>query len=508
MSFTRALRAVGAAAAAGALLFAAAPTASADQVRDDQWPLTAFAAEKVWNEATGKGVTVAVIDGGFKKDHPDLAGQFLKGKNLVDASDESTVDQEDVAHGTAMSGIIAGHGHGAGGASGVKGLAPDAKILPIRSIGDLSAYFAKPIRYAVDHGADVINISRGADNGSDDATVAAAVKEEREAIAYALEHGVPVVTASGNQGKTGVDNLLFPANEPGAVTVGAVDSRGEIWDKSNYGPPLMLAAPGVKNVVAGLDADGYDQADGTSGSTAYVSAALALLKQKFPDLSAGQLVNRLTKTAGLPTSANGTSLPDEHFGYGFIKPYSALTEDIPAGPKNGPLKVDELNTAIAQAKGSDASAPSSSPDAASDSSDSSGISTGMIVGIAVGALVVLVIVVVLIARSRKNNGGGPPPPPGGGWGGGGQAPYPGQQPSPNPYQQQPPPRAGFVPAIPLATALRSALVRSATTGPTGPTRRAKCPAPRRVRGTSRVRCAYGAVAGIGSLGRAHHHEIG
>ncbi|MHC5260630.1 S8 family serine peptidase [Streptomyces sp. UC4497] len=442
MSFTRALRAVGAAAAAGALLFAAAPTASADQVRDDQWALSAFAAEKVWSEATGKGVTVAVIDGGFKKDHADLTGQFLKGKNLVDGSDESTVDQEDVGHGTAMSGIIAGHGHGAGGASGIKGLAPDSKILPIQSIGDLDTYFAKPIKYAVDHGADVINISRAVDNGGEDS---AAIEAEREAIAYALDHGVPVVAASGNNGRAAVDD---PANQAGVVAVGAIDSRGEIWSDSNYGSQLMLTAPGVKNVVAGLDADGYDQANGTSGSTAYVSATLALLKQKFPDLSAGQLVNRLVKTAGLPASAKGTSLPDERYGYGFIKPYSALTEDIPAGSKNGPLKADELNAAIAKAKGSGASAPSSSsPDAASDSSDSGGMSTGLIVGIAAGVLVVLVVVVIVVVRSRKNNGGGPPPPSGGGWGGGGgQAPYPGQQ--PNPYQQQAQPAPGSYPQAP------------------------------------------------------------
>ncbi|MGY0491351.1 S8 family serine peptidase [Streptomyces sp. WG-D5] len=448
MSFTRALRAVGAAAAAGALLLAAAPAASADQVRNDQWALSAFAAEKVWSQATGKGVTVAVIDGGFRTDHPDLTGQFLQGKNFLAAetSGEPSVNQDDVAHGTAMAGIIAGHGHGAGGASGVKGLAPDAKILPLKSVGGDTTFFAKPIKYAVDHGADVINISRAVDDTSGKT---AAIKAEREAIAYALDRGVPVVTASGNEGKTGVGNLSYPASQPGVVTVGAIDSQGQIWDKSNYGPQLMLTAPGVKNVVAGLDADGYDQANGTSGATAYTSAALALLKQKFPDLSAGQLVNRLTKTAGLTDSVQGVTLPDDHYGYGIIKPYSALTKEIPAGPKNGPLKVDELNAAIAKAKGSDASAPSSSSPAASESSDSGGMSTGLIIGIAAGVLVVLVIVVLLIVRSsRKNNGGGPPPPPGGGWGGGGPTPYPGQQPQPNPYQQQAPSAPGPYPQSP------------------------------------------------------------
>ncbi|WP_425828793.1 S8 family serine peptidase [Streptomyces fractus] len=448
MSFTRALRAMGAAAAAGALLFAAAPTASADRVRDDQWALSAFSADKVWNEATGKGVTVAVIDGGFKTNHPDLTGQFLKGKNFIDGGNSVAPDmnEDKPQHGTAMAGIIAGHGHGAGGASGVKGLAPDSKILPIRGDGTKPGIFGPAIRYAVDHGADVINISQGFWSSTESPRD---IQEQREAIKYAADHEVPVVAASGNDGKTGDRYLNNPANQPGVVTVGAVESSGEIWSRSNYGPQLMLAAPGVKNVVAGLDADGYDLGNGTSDATAYTSAALALLKQKFPDLSAGQLVNRLVKTAGLPASAKGTSLPDEHYGYGFIQPLAALTKDIPAGSKNGPLKVDELNAAIAKAKGGSASAPSSSsPDAASDSSDSGGISTGLIVGIAAGVLVILAIVVIVIVRSRKNNGGGPPPPPGGGWGGGGHQPYPTQQPYPGSYPQQAPPAPGSYPQAP------------------------------------------------------------
>ncbi|MEU6846155.1 S8 family serine peptidase [Streptomyces sp. NPDC046716] len=445
MSFTRALRAVGAAAAAGSVLFAAAPTASADQVRNDQWPLAAFAADKVWSVATGKGVTVAVIDNGFKTDHVDLAGQFLEGKDFIDGDTSVEPDPEgdNPGHGTAMAGIIAGHGHGAGRASGVKGLAPEAKILPIRDNGSSgSGYYGPAIRYAVDHGADVINISQGAGSGDD-----GDVLLEQRAIKYAVEHGVPVVTASGNDGKEVAESdIKYPAVEPGVVTVGAVESTTEIWNKSDYGPELMLAAPGVKNVVAGLDADGYNLGNGTSDSSAYTSATLALLKQKFPDLSAGQLVNRLVKTAGLPASAQGKSLPDEHYGYGFIKPYSALTKDIPAGPKSGPLKIDELNSAIAKGQSSTSSAPSSSSpgdtSSSSDSSDSGGMSTGLIIAIAAGVLVILVIVVVLIARSKKNNGSGPPPPPGGGWNGGGNQPYPG------PYQQQAPPAPGAYPQAP------------------------------------------------------------
>ncbi|MGD6742829.1 S8 family serine peptidase [Streptomyces sp. BH106] len=434
MSFTRALRAVGAAAAAGALLFAAAPTASADQVRDAQWPLSAFSADKIWNVATGKGVTVAVIDDGVDANHPDLKGSVLAGKDFMSGDDDASPEGSD-DHGTHMAGIIAAHGHGAAGAAGAKGLAPEAKILPIRD-GNQGC-FARSIRYAVDQGAQVINISQEVSRCGD-------LRAEQEAISYALDKGVPIVAGSGNDGASA--DHKFPSSYPGVLSVGAVTSSGKIWGKSNYGKTVLLAAPGVGIVNTAGGSTGYSKTNGTSDSTAFTSAALALLQEKFPDLSAGQLVNRLVKTAGLPASEKGASLPDEHYGYGFIQPLAALTKDVPAGSKNGPLKIDELNAAIGKTSSGDASAPSSSssPDAASDSSDSGGMSTGLIVGIAAGVLVVLVIVVIVIVRSKKNNGGGPPPPPGGGWGGGGgQAPYPGQQQypaqQPNPYQQAPAP---------------------------------------------------------------------
>ena len=339
MGLTRTLRIAGSTAAVGALLFSTAPTASADQVRSDQWPLQALDAEAVWKIATGKGVTVAVIDNGVDASHPDLKGNVLPGKDFIDGDSDASPAAGD-SHGTAMAGDIAGHGHGANGADGVKGLAPDAKILPLRDDGAQTGGFAPSIRYAVDHGASVINISQG--GGSHPLS-----SEELQAIGYALEHNVVVVSASGNEGKSGTEAIGYPASYPGVVDVGAVKESNEIWEKSNSGSNLLLTAPGHRIVSTSTDSDGYGMGSGTSDSAAYVSAACALLREKFPNLTAGQLVNRLTKTAGLPASAKGLKLPDEKYGYGYIRPLAALEENIPAGSENGPLTMPASDSAPA-----------------------------------------------------------------------------------------------------------------------------------------------------------------
>ncbi|GAU70035.1 putative M8 family peptidase [Streptomyces sp. NBRC 110611] len=437
MSFTRTLRAVGSAVAAGALLFSAAPTALADQNRDDQWPLKAFDAQSVWKESTGKGVTVAVIDDSVNGSHPDLKGNVLPGKNFVDGGRGDQKGTRD--HGTGMASLIAGHGHGAGNSDGVMGLAPDAKILPVAVPGggdDASgSSVGSWVRYAVDQGASVINISLNPYYVGE---------ADKSALAYALEKDALVVVGAGNDGQSKISEL---ASVPGVVSVGAVDKAGKVWSKSNSGSQLMLSAPGVEITSASATPGLYRVADGTSDSTAYVSAAAALLRSKFPNLSAGQIANRLVKSAGLPPGKEGLKLPDPHYGYGFIQPLKALTADIPAGPKNGPLKAPEAGPA---SNGGVPSAPGAGDDQASGQKDS-GLGTGAIVGIAAGVLVVVAAVVVLVVVRQKKNGRNGPPPggPGGGFGGPGfpQQPSPYQQ-QPGPYQQQPGVPGAFPPAPP------------------------------------------------------------
>ncbi|MEU6329171.1 S8 family serine peptidase [Streptomyces sp. NPDC047049] len=429
MSFTRTLRAVGGVAAAGALLFTAAPTASADYIRDGQWALDAFNPQKVWKESTGKNVTVAVIDSGVNGDHVDLKGNVLPGKSFADGG--GTADHESGDdHGTAMAALIAGHGHGPHHADGIMGLAPDAKILPIKrneSIGGDANNIDGPIRYAVDHGAKVINMSF--------AGPFALTETEKSAISYAVKKDVLLVAGSGNDG-SGKPN--YPAAAPGVLAVGAVAEDGNVLGESNYGPHIRLIAPGEKIYSAGTSMK-YRQATGTSDSTAYVSAAAALVRSKFPDLTAGQVANRLTKTAITPDGKTGVTSPDPKYGYGVIRPYRALSENIPAGPKNGPLTMPKDTEPSAGA-----GAPGGSPSASSGAEESSGVSPLAVVGIAVGVLVVLGIVIgVIVAGKKRRNG---PPPGGGGFGGphgGAGVPpqYPGayQQPGgPGGYQSAPP----------------------------------------------------------------------
>ncbi|MFF7699207.1 S8 family serine peptidase [Streptomyces lydicus] len=408
MSFTRTLRAVGGVAVAGALLFTAAPTASADYIRDGQWALDAFNPQKVWKESTGKNVTVAVIDSGVNGQHVDLKGNVLPGKNFDTGG--GTADHESGDdHGTAMAALIAAHGHGPNHADGIMGLAPDAKILPIKLsnvVGGTENGFGDPIRYAVDHGAKVINMSFVRSSMSD---------QEKEAINYAVKKDVLLVGGSGNDGS---DQPEYPAAAPGVLAVGAVAENGKVLGESNYGPHIRLIAPGEKIYSAGTSMK-YRQATGTSDATAYVSAAAALVRSKFPNLTAGQVANRLTKTAITPDGKTGIKSPDPKYGYGVIRPYRALSENIPAGPKNGPLTMPKDSEPSA---GAGANAPGEKP-AASSGDEKSGLSPLMIVGIGLGVIVVLGIVIAVIVASKKRRNGPPPGGPGyGGPGGGGAVP--------------------------------------------------------------------------------------
>ncbi|MFF7525615.1 S8 family serine peptidase [Streptomyces pseudovenezuelae] len=418
MGFTAVLRSVTCGATVSALLFAAAPLAAADQIREDQWALKALNAESAWKISKGGGVTVALIDDGVNASHIDLQGNVLAGKDFMDGGSPTPAVGDD--HGTAMAAIIAAHGHGAN--DGVIGLAPEAKILPIREFGTGGPGMDVSIRYAVDHGASVVNVSQCFDSSSQED-----VDKVSEAVAYALSHDVLVIGGAGNDGNS---SKCYPASAPGALGVGAVKNDGQIWEKSNSGSQVSLVAPGTNIVSAKGTGSTYVSGNGTSDATAFTSAAAALLRSKFPDLTAGQIANRLVKTAVLPDVEKGLSLPDKSYGYGIIQPVAALKDDIPVGSKYGPLVVPE------SLKGKPAASSPNAADAEQEKADNKAMLIWAAIG-AVGLAVVglIVFLVVKASKRNKNNNGGP----------GGPANHPqyGQQPvapQQNPYQQPAPPQ--------------------------------------------------------------------
>ncbi|TDD65178.1 hypothetical protein E1293_40605 [Actinomadura darangshiensis] len=295
------------------------PVNAAPSPRSEEWWFGAWQVEeKVWPLTQGKGVTVAVIDDGVQTRLPELQGVVLKGMAFAgeSAGDGRTdEDSKNGGHGTAMAALIAAQGRG----SGMVGIAPDSRIIPIIAAG---LDVPRSIRYAVDHGAKVINIS----GGNDALTCPDGVQK---AVAYAIEHDVITIAAAGNDGDA-ADSGIFPANCQGVLTVGAVDADLKPWIKSTPGHNVMVAAPGVAvGSIGKWGTFGWND-NGTSQATALTSGVVALMRSRFPDMSGRETVQRLLATAkDIPPGGW-----DKKTGYGAVIPYRALTAQIPRTSPN------------------------------------------------------------------------------------------------------------------------------------------------------------------------------
>ncbi|MGC0342076.1 type VII secretion-associated serine protease mycosin [Streptomyces sp. SLBN-8D4] len=301
------------------------PTAAhADGIRAKQWALDAMHTQQAWQTTKGAGVTVAVLDTGVENDHPDLVGNVLTGKDMIGFG-ATRGDRSWARHGTAMAGIIAGHGHGGGNGDGVMGIAPEARILPVRVIledGDPARAkarntrgnaLAEGIRWAADHGADVINLSLG-----DDSASAHPEAGEDDAVQYALRKGSVVVASAGNGGEKG-DHISYPAAYPGVIAATAVDKFGTRASFSTRRWYATVAAPGDDVVIADPDHK-YYEGWGTSAASAFVSGAAALVKAAHPDLTPAQ-IKRLLEDTARNAPAGGR---DDSRGFGFVDPAAAL----------------------------------------------------------------------------------------------------------------------------------------------------------------------------------------
>ena len=292
--------------------------AHADRTRDDQWHLRFLHVAGAHRISQGAGVTVAVVDSGVDL-HRDLINNVLPGVDLWRGSGDGRTDAD--GHGTLVAGLIAAHGRGRD--EGALGMAPRAKILPVRYYDGTAdprpGSLATGIRWAVDRGVDVICLSIG--GGPNEA--------ERAAVEAALAADVVVVAAVGNQPRDRV--VQFPAAYPGVVAVAAIGRDGNIAPVSVGGDRVVIAAPGVDIVGTG-DGESYLRGTGTSGATAIVAGAVALIRSRYPDLSAAEVVHRITATA----TDKGPRGRDSRYGYGVLDLLAALTADVPPPGVGGP----------------------------------------------------------------------------------------------------------------------------------------------------------------------------
>ena len=306
-SLVDAARSVG---AAGAAIEAGAMAVTGEPRRSEQWALDDLAIEPAWATSRGAGVDIAVVDSGVTGTHVDLAtklcgGVAFLGSNGVEQRGAGTTDAN--GHGTHVAGIAAAAANGVG----VAGVAPDARIIPVRVLDaggtGASSDVARGITWAVDHGAEVVNLSLGGPR-------TAAVET---AVAYAERQGVVVVAAAGNDGPGGPVN--YPAALDTALGVASYDEDHGLSWFSTRGNYVDLAAPG-SGIVSTTNNGRWSYMSGTSMATPHVAGTAALLKSAEPALSPSQVRSRLTANA----REAGPIGHDVGFGWGRIDPLAAL----------------------------------------------------------------------------------------------------------------------------------------------------------------------------------------
>lgn len=264
--------------------------------------------ESAWDKTTGKAeVLVAVVDDGFDLLHPDLKGRIVSPFSIITGK-PGDVSVE--VHGTHVAGLIAGNMNNE--LFGV-GVAPSTSIMPIDVFDGEDGFIsdvAAGVYYAVDHGADIINMSLVAYS---DTNVL------REAVQYAHSKNVLVVAAAGNDG---ISSPYYPAAYKDVVSVASTDAADERSYFSNFGKTIDIAAPG-SGVFSIFPDELFGGLDGTSMSTPIVSGAAALLKANEPKLSNSDIAGRLMLTA----KDLGTAGKDVYYGHGRLNIDRALTLD-------------------------------------------------------------------------------------------------------------------------------------------------------------------------------------
>lgn len=289
-----------------------------------QWNLKILNLKKTWKKNKGNNsVTVAVLDTGILTKHPDLKGNLTSGYDFIDNDNDPTDTSATFSHGTHVAGII---GALTDNSQGIAGINWQVKIMPVRVIGPAGngGYdkLISGIRWATDNGADIINMSLGG---------AYSHSSLQETIQYAVNNGVTVIAAAGNEGST---PILYPARYPETISVGAIGPGKKRSYYSNYGSELDLVAPGgdIKDntliypqnqilSTAGPEQK-YAWKQGTSMATPHVSGLVALLYSE--GINNPEQIKTLLKKTADDLGVTGT---DKKYGAGLININRALNID-------------------------------------------------------------------------------------------------------------------------------------------------------------------------------------
>lgn len=312
----------------GALPVQAVPSAG-----PGQWFISDYGIDKAWATSTGKGVKVAVIDSGIKASHENLTGRVGAAKDFSGGGKDGTTPVGPAAtikHGTAVAGVIAGNGKG----EGPRGVAPDAKLLSASmwlgggapdGADDPRDQAAQALRWSVDHGAKVVNMSLGWDDPE-------WPESWDKAFAYAYSKDAVVIACVGNRSQ-GAKRAWSPATVPGVIGVGGLAKSGKVASSSSApGTAVDIMAPAQQIPVPYYEG-GYAEAAGCSFAAPIVSGVAALVRSAHPGYSADQTADALLATASPVKGHKGTGTaarPDPIVGFGRLNPKAAVA-DKPSG---------------------------------------------------------------------------------------------------------------------------------------------------------------------------------
>jgi subtilisin family serine protease len=315
----------------------------------NQWGLAKINCPTAWDRTTGsQNVVVGVIDTGIDLDHPELAALLVQGWDMVDLGPNPTPPpgfhfegdfvgrdndpQDEVGHGTHVAGTIA---CASNNAIGVAGVTWNCRLMPVkvltrivnnanandvRGVGS-AADIAAGIRFAVDHGAKVLNLSLG---GTTDTQV------ERDAIAYAISQGAVVVAAMGNAFQSG-NPTSFPGAYPDVVAVGAINQVDQRAPFSQTGPHIDVVAPGV-GVLSTVWDNGYATMSGTSMATPHVAGVAALILSCNSNLTGAQVADIIRQTARQLRDNPADPVPNDNYGFGCVDAKAAVDRACPIVP--------------------------------------------------------------------------------------------------------------------------------------------------------------------------------